>query len=89
MICRARLVELRVGQTLRWRHRLLLPGMLDHEYRCLIEALGGDTVRLVQQEVYTGLLVPFLPRSLDGSTLRGFRVMQEALRARTEVTSRA
>jgi hypothetical protein len=89
MICRARLVEVSAGRALRWRHRLLLPGMLDHEYRCLIEPLGGDMVRLEQQEVYTGLLVPFLPRGLDGSTLEGFRVMHEALREQTKVPDRS
>lgn len=88
MTCWSTLVEMKTGRMLRWRHRLLLPGVLDHEHRYLIEPLAGDRVRLVQREVYTGLLAPILPRGLDGSTLEGFRAMHEALCMHTGAMNR-
>jgi len=88
LTCRPKVVEALAERALRWRHRLFLPGVLDHEHQCLIEPLDGDAVRLVQREIYTGMLVPLLPRSLDDSTVQGFRAMHEALRAHTEAVDR-
>jgi hypothetical protein len=85
---RPKLIEASAERGLRWRSRLLLPGVLDHEHQCLIEPLKGGGVRLVQREVYTGLLVPLLSQGLDGSTMQGFRAMHEALRERTEAENR-
>jgi len=85
---RPKLIEASAERGLRWRSRLLLPGVLDHEHQCLIEPLKGGGVRLVQREVYTGLLVPLLSQGLDGSTVQGFRAMHEALRERTEAENR-
>jgi hypothetical protein len=71
-------------RELRWRGRLLLPGILDGEHAFLIEPAGDTTVRFVQREVFQGLLVPVLARSLDTGTLEGFRQMNAALKRRAE-----
>ena len=39
---------------------------------------------MVQQEVYRGLLVPLMARSLDLHTLPGFKQMNQALKRRAE-----
>ena len=72
------------NHELRWLGRLLLPGLFDGEHIFTIESLGADRVRLTQREVFTGLLVPLLARSLDSNTLRGFEEMNQALKARAE-----
>lgn len=68
----------------RWLGRLLLPGLFDGEHIFTIETLGTNRVRFTQREVFTGLLVPLLARSLDSSTRRGFEEMNQALKRRAE-----
>ncbi|MBI4505573.1 MAG: SRPBCC domain-containing protein [Chloroflexi bacterium] len=72
------------GRELRWRGRLFLPGLFDGEHVFTIEPLGARWVRFVQREVFTGLLVPLVARSLDTGTRRGFEAMNRALREQAE-----
>jgi hypothetical protein len=71
------------GRELRWRGRLLMPGLFDGEHRFAIEQVDGGS-RLVQEERFTGVLVPLLARSLRRGTLPGFELMNEALGERVE-----
>lgn len=71
-------------RELRWLGSLLVPGLFDGEHSFTIEALDEGRVRFAQHEVFRGILVPLLSRSLDRDTLRGFREMNEALKARAE-----
>jgi hypothetical protein len=43
----------------------------------------------VHRETFTGILVPFLARSLDAHTLPGFVAMNEALKVVVEAASPA
>jgi hypothetical protein len=69
---------------LRWRGKLFISGLFDGEHSFTIVPLGPDRVRLVQHEVFTGLLVPVLWNGLKDSTLRGFRAMNQALKEQAE-----
>ena len=73
------------NMELRWIGRLLMPGIFDGEHRFAIEPIGAERVRFVQEERFTGLLVPFLARSLNQHTRAGFESMNAALKARSEV----
>ena len=72
------------GQQLRWLGRAVAPGIFDAEHTFTIERLGDGQVRLVQQEQFRGLLVPFMARSLDRHTLPAFKQMNQALKRRAE-----
>jgi hypothetical protein len=72
------------GRELRWLGRLLVRGLFDGEHRFAIEALGAGRVRFVQDERFTGVLVPLLATSLDNNTRRGFEAMNRALKERAE-----
>jgi hypothetical protein len=72
------------GNELRWLGRLLLPGLFDGEHRFQIEPLGEHRVRFVQSEIFSGLLVPLLWRSLDIKTRQGFEEMNQALKSQAE-----
>ena len=72
------------NHELRWLGRLLIPGLFDGEHIFIIEAIDTDRVRFIQREVFTGLLVPLLLRSLGSGTQRGFEEMNWALKARAE-----
>jgi hypothetical protein len=72
------------GRELRWLGRLVVPGVFDGEHRFVLEPLDGGRTRLVQEERFTGLLVPLFARSLDRHTLAGFQAMNQALKTRAE-----
>ena len=71
-------------QELRWLGRLWsIPKLFDGEHSLMIERLDANRVRFVQQEVFSGVLVPLLARALS-ATERSFGEMNEALKAHAE-----
>ena len=70
-------------RELRWRGRLLLPGVFDGAHRFQIEPLGAERVRFVQSERFEGLLA-LLMTLIGKSTRRGFEAMNAALKQRAE-----
>jgi hypothetical protein len=83
VILRPTVVEVVDGQRLRWRGRLGVPRLFDADHLFTVEPRAAGS-RLEQQEQFTGLLVPFLKRSLDRGTLPAFQAMNAALKARAE-----
>jgi hypothetical protein len=74
-----RLLAVEPRRELRWRGRLLVPGLFDGEHRFALEPLGEDRCRLTQAESFSGLLVRPLAGAL-AATEQGFREMNEALK---------
>lgn len=70
-------------RSLQWLGHLGVPGIFDGRHTFELETVPGGT-RLVQREEFTGVLVPLLARSLDRSTIAGFRAMNAALKERVE-----
>ena len=83
MTLRPRLVAVDVPRELRWRGKLGMPGLMDAEHSFTLEPRGSGT-RLVHQETFRGVLVPFVAASLDRNTLPAFVAMNEALESRAE-----
>ena len=81
MSFRPPVLEYDEGRLIRWRGRLLLPGIVDGEHELRVEPLDTGTSRFTQRETFRGLLVPFLRGTLE-DTDRGFAEMNEALRQR-------
>ena len=81
---RPTVIEVREGELLRWLGRPGVPGILDAEHSFVIEGRDGSDTRLVQEERFRGVLVPFVARSLDRGTLPAFIRMNEALKRRAE-----
>jgi hypothetical protein len=86
MTLRPRVAHVDAPRQLRWRGTLGVPGLMDAEHTFTLEPRGSGT-RLVQQEDFRGLLVPFLAASLDRNTLPAFVAMNEALKRRAEHTA--
>jgi hypothetical protein len=86
MTFRPTVMKVEPNRELRWLGHLLVPGIFDGEHIFEIEELERERVRFVQREVFNGLLVPLLARSLDRDTQRGFEEMNRALRERIEVS---
>jgi hypothetical protein len=86
MTFRPTVMKVEANRQLRWLGHLLVPGLFDGEHIFEIEELGRDRVLFIQREIFKGLLVPLLARSLDKNTQRGFEEMNRALRERAETT---
>jgi hypothetical protein len=74
------------GKELRWKGKLMLPGLFDGEHIFLIEPLGLDKVRFIQKEQFGGVLVPLMSDALE-KTEKGFAAMNAALKMRAEQKS--
>ena len=72
------------GRELRWRGKLLLPGIFDGEHYFRIDEVSPGRSRLVHGERFSGFLVPLLKKSLDRDTRQGFMAMNRALKERLE-----
>jgi hypothetical protein len=81
---RPRIVTFRPPKELRWLGRLPLPGLFDGEHRFVVEHLGERRSRLIHEERFRGLLVPFLWRGFQGPVRRGFEAMNLALKQLAE-----
>ena len=71
-------------REVRWIGHLLLPYIFDGEHALELEPIDNGSVRFVQRETFTGLLVPLFWRDLDTHTRGRFRRMNEALKERAE-----
>ncbi len=72
------------NQELRWKGRVLIPGIFDGEHVFQLESAGSSSTRFVQWEKFHGILVPFFAPGLKTDTKRGFEAMNAALKARVE-----
>jgi hypothetical protein len=77
--------DLEPGRKLAWLGHLLIPGLFDGAHSFTLEPLPDGRTRLVQSEMFRGLLVWFSGHLLQ-NTEAGFTAMNEALRR--QVTER-
>ena len=80
---KARLLEYSNEKGIRWYGRLRIPHMFagNHSFEILPTSSG---VMFIQQEEFSGILVPFLKGMLDRRTKKGYEEMNRALKARSE-----
>jgi hypothetical protein len=81
---RPTVTEVESGRTFAWLGHLGVGGLFDGAHRFTVTPAGPDSCELVQEERFTGVLVPLFRRWLVRRTLPGFVAMNEAVRARTE-----
>ena len=83
MTLRPTVLSAEPNRQLQWLGHLLVPGLFDGEHTLATEPLDENRVRFVQHEVFKGVLVPLVARSL-ANTLRGFEEMNRALKEQAE-----
>jgi hypothetical protein len=76
------------ARRLEWLGRAGIPGLVDGRHRFDLEELPGGRCRFTHTETFTGVLVPFLGRTLR-NTEAGFTAMNDALRRRSEARVRS
>jgi hypothetical protein len=69
---------------LRWRGKLLVPGIFDGEHSFAVEAIDSRRSRLIHAEQFSGILIPVFRRFAGQQTERAFEAMNLALKARVE-----
>jgi hypothetical protein len=70
------------ARHLRWLGKVSVPGMFAAQHDFILDPIGEGT-RLRHREVFTGLIVPFLHRTLQ-RTQAGFELLNQALKERVE-----
>jgi len=76
-------LKVELNREVRWLGRLYLPYLFDGEHALIIEPQNEKSVRFLQHEKFTGLLIPFARNTLR-DTQRGFEEMNRALKLRAE-----
>jgi len=84
MKLKVRILSVEPGRSFQWLGSVAVRGIFDGFHRFSIEDTGPDSVRLVQQERFCGLLVPLLGNYVAGGAERGFEAMNRALKQRVE-----
>lgn len=78
------ITELIFCRKLQWQGKFLFPGILDGEHSFIIKELADLSIRLIQKEYYSGLLIPFSKKQLKNNTKQGFNLMNQAIKAKAE-----
>lgn len=83
MTFKPRVTVVEEASVFEWLGKLGLPGLFDGRHRFELETTPSGT-RLTQHELFSGLLVRLMRKSLDGNTRAGFEAMNVALKERAE-----
>jgi hypothetical protein len=85
MTFRPTVLRLETNQEFRWLGHLLFPGLFDGEHFFILKDNGNGKTTFIQGEKFGGILVPLFKKMLDNNTRRGFVLMNEALKKRSEL----
>ena len=84
MVLHCRVIRFEAERELCWQYHVLLPFLFAGEHSFTLEPLGAGRVRLIDREVFRGLLLPLQARQIDGAVRMGFEAADRALKARAE-----
>jgi len=84
IVMRPTVISWEPPNELRWRSTFLTGRLFTGEHGFRLEPTATDRVRFVQDETFSGLLVPIYSRLRLPRTRRGFDDTNEALRDRAE-----
>ena len=68
----------------RWQGKLFIRGLFDGEHIFRLRPAGEGRTKFMQSENFSGILLPLLWKSLNTKTLKGFEMMNRALKQRAE-----
>lgn len=87
MTFKPKVLKVEPNREFRWKGKLLIPGLFDGEHIFTIEPLQEKSVRFIQRELLSGILVPLFFRGMDKTTRRGFEQMNKVLKSMVERTT--
>ncbi|MFZ4263345.1 SRPBCC family protein [Sphingobacterium sp. HJSM2_6] len=71
-------------EEIRWKGKLVIPGIFDGEHYFKLEASGPNQTKLTQGENFSGILIPFLKKMINVNTKQGFNTFNKAIKKRVE-----
>ncbi len=77
-------LKIEKDKELRWRGKLGISGIFDGEHYFVLQVISAEQTKLIQGEIFSGILVPFLKKMIHGNTLAGFEAFNAALKQRVE-----
>ncbi|WP_156306228.1 SRPBCC domain-containing protein [Sphingobacterium endophyticum] len=77
-------LKIDVNEELRWKDRLLMNGIFDGEHYFILQRISDNQTRLIQGELFSGILVPLFKKMIHGNTKNGFDLFNEAIKERVE-----
>ncbi len=87
MTIEPRLLVVEPARELRWKGRLVLPGLFDGEHAFLFTPLPNERTRIDHVEDFAGLLLPLARRLIYAETVEAFRALDAALAERAARSS--
>jgi hypothetical protein len=84
MTFKPKVLAFETNKEFKWIGHLFFPGLFDGEHRFELIDNGNGTTTFIQAEKFKGILVRMLSKMLDGSTLNGFKAMNEQLKLEAE-----
>ncbi|PSB03931.1 SRPBCC domain-containing protein [Merismopedia glauca] len=78
------IVKVENCQELRWKGKVIAPGILDGEHIFKLEEVAPHRTKLIQQEFYSGLLVLLMAKKLKTNSQKGFELMNQSLKKLSE-----
>lgn len=67
-------------QSFHWQGKLWAKGIFDGKHKFELSPHGSDCTHFIQEEDFSGLLVPFFKKILMTKTQSGFQQMNQALK---------
>ncbi len=77
-------LEIAEEKVFRWQGKLLIKGLFDGEHIWEIKRIDDKSIRFIQREKFTGILVPIFRKNLETNTRTGFKAMNEKLKELAE-----
>lgn len=77
-------VKVESNREFQWIWNVVLPFLLKGEHIFKIELVDEDSVRYIDREIFTGLLLPFLTKDLATNSKDAMVAMGNALKERVE-----
>lgn len=84
MVFSPKITQIKKNQIFAWKGKLLVAGLFDGEHIFELIQVSDHEVLFIHRENFSGILVPFLWKSLQTNVKDGFEQMNKALKERSE-----
>jgi hypothetical protein len=72
------------NREFRWKGQLFIPGLFDGEHIFELKDNVNGTTTFIHRENFSGILIGFFKKMLEGNTKKGFEMMKEKLKEISE-----
>jgi len=84
MVLHCVVVRVEPNKELCWKYHVISPFLFSGEHSFIIDQIESEKVRLIDREIFNGLLVATQAKNIDTNPKLGFEAMDKALKGRVE-----